>query len=220
MNTERAKVLQPKVIFLDAVGTIFGVKGSVGEVYAQIAQRFGVNAPAESINRAFDRSFKTAPPSVFPDREPSEIPQGEYEWWQAIARNTFQQVGIFSQFTDFSAYFSQLYHHFATAEPWVIYPDVLEALQYWQQLGIELGVLSNFDSRLHSVLQALDLAPYFTSVTISTEVGAAKPDPHIFTTALNKHQCSAESAWHIGDSLQEDYHGAKASGLRAIWLQR
>jgi putative hydrolase of the HAD superfamily len=217
---ERSKILQPKVIFLDAVGTIFGVKGSVGEVYVQIAQQYGVNAPADSVNRAFYQSFKTAPPSVFPDRNSSEIPQYEYEWWQAIARNTFEQVGVLDQFTDFSAYFSQLYRHFATAEPWVIYPDVLQALQSWQQLGIELGVLSNFDSRLHSVLQALDLAQFFTSVTISTEVGAAKPDPQIFVVALNKHQCSAESAWHVGDSLQEDYHGAKATGLRAIWLQR
>lgn len=33
---------KPKVIFLDAVGTLFGVKGSVGTVYSQIAQDFGV----------------------------------------------------------------------------------------------------------------------------------------------------------------------------------
>jgi len=217
---ERSKLVQPKVILLDAVGTMFGVKGSVGEVYSQIAQQFGVNAPADSINRAFYQSFKTAPLPVFPGKQPEEIPQYEFEWWQAIARNTFQQVGTIDQFTDFSSYFSQLYHHFATAEPWSIYPDVLQALQYWQQLGIELGVLSNFDSRLHSVLEALGLAQFFTSVTISTEVGAAKPDPRIFAVALNKHQCSAESAWHVGDSLQEDYHGAKAAGLRAIWLQR
>jgi putative hydrolase of the HAD superfamily len=220
MTGERSKTLQPKVIFLDAVGTIFGVKGSVGEVYAQIAQQFGVNAPADSINRAFYQNFKTAPPSVFPGKQPEEIHQYEFEWWEAIARNTFQQVGVIDQFIDFSAYFSQLYRHFATAEPWSIYPDVLQALQYWQQLDIELGVLSNFDSRLHSVLQALDLAQFFTSVTISTEVGAAKPEPQIFTVALNKHQCSAEFAWHVGDSLQEDYRGAKASGLRAIWLRR
>jgi putative hydrolase of the HAD superfamily len=211
---------QPKVIFLDAVGTIFGVKGSVGVVYAQIAQQFDVIVPADRLNRAFYQSFKAAPSPVFPTQQPEEIPECEFEWWQAIARHTFQQIGVLDQFTDFSAFFHQLYRHFATAEPWAIYPDVLQALQHWHQLGIELGVLSNFDSRLYSVLQALDLAQFFTSVTISTEVGAAKPDPQIFAIGLNKHQCPAELAWHVGDSLQEDYHGAKASGLRAIWLQR
>lgn len=211
---------KPKVIFLDAVGTIFGVKGSVGEVYARIARQFNATVTADRVNRAFLQSFKAAPPPIFPDRKLAEIPAAEFDWWQAIARDTFQQVGVIDRFSDFSAFFSQLYTHFATAAPWFIYPDVLPALQHWQQLGIELGVLSNFDSRLYSVLQALDLSQFFTSVTISTEVGAAKPDPQIFAVGLDKHQCPVELAWHVGDSLQEDYHGAKAAGLRAIWLQR
>ncbi len=211
---------RPKVIFLDAVGTLFGVKGSVGEVYGNMAQRFGVEVPAKNLNQSFFQSFKAAPPPIFPGIEPQKISKYEFEWWQVITLRTFQEVGVFNQFSDFSAFFTELYHHFATADPWFIYPDVLPTLKRWHQLGIELGVLSNFDSRLYSVLQALDLAQFFTSVTISTEVGAAKPDPQIFAVGLNKHNCPAQLAWHIGDSLKEDYQGAKAAGLRAIWLKR
>lgn len=211
---------QPKVIFLDAVGTLFGVKGSVGQVYAQIAEKFGVTVAVQDLNRAFIQSFKSASPPIFPNSKPEEIPEREFEWWYAIAQQSFQQVGVLEQFSDFPAFFTMLYTHFATAEPWFVYPDVQLALQNWQQLGIELGVLSNFDSRLYQVLQALDLARFFTSVTISTKVGAAKPNSQIFAVGLDKHQCPAQLAWHIGDSFQEDYHGAKAAGLRAIWLQR
>lgn len=211
---------QPKVIFLDAVGTLFGVKGSVGQVYAQIAEEFGVTVAAPNLNRAFIQSFKAALPPIFPNSKPEEIPEREFEWWYAIAQQSFQQVGVLEQFSDFPAFFTRLYTHFATAEPWFVYPDVQLALQNWQQVGIELGVLSNFDSRLYQVLQALDLAKFFTSVTISTEVSAAKPSPQIFAVGLDKHRCLAPQAWHIGDSFQEDYHGAKAAGLRAIWLQR
>lgn len=81
-------------------------------------------------------------------------------------------------------------------------------------------MLSNFDSRLYSVLKDLDLAQFFTSVTISTEVGTAKPDAQIFAVGLNKHNCLAEAAWHIGDSLKEDYQGAKAAGLKAVLIKR
>jgi putative hydrolase of the HAD superfamily len=211
---------QPKVIFLDAVGTLFGVKGSVGQVYAEMAQRFGVTVASENVNQAFFQSFKTASAPVFSGIEPAETSQREFEWWRAIALRTFQQVGVLNQFSDFSAFFTELYAYFATAEPWFIYPDILPALHNWQQLGIELGVLSNFDSRLYSVLQSLELAQFFTSVTISWEVGAAKPQPQIFAVGLDKHRCPAELAWHIGDSFEEDYHGAKAAGLRAIWLRR
>lgn len=211
---------RPKVIFFDAVGTLFGVKGSVGKVYSDMAKSFGVEVSTEALDQAFVQSFQAAPPPIFPAIEPQKIPESEFEWWQVVTLGTFNQVGVVEQFADFSAFFTALYIHFATDEPWFVYPDVRPVLERWQQLGIELGVLSNFDSRLYSVLAALELRQFFTSITISTEVGAAKPEPQIFAVGLEKHNCPAKSAWHIGDSLKEDYQGAKAAGLRAILLKR
>ncbi len=211
---------QPKVIFLDAVGTLFGVRGSVGEVYSAIARDFGVQVPAQTLNEAFLEAFAASEPPVFPGTNQEEIPECEFEWWRVIALRTFQQVGALEQFADFTDFFDELYNHFATAEPWFIYPDVLPALEQWQQTGIELGIVSNFDSRLRLVLSALALDEFFRSVTISTQTGVAKPDPHIFTIALQKHACDAQDAWHIGDSFRQDYQGAKAAGLRAILLER
>lgn len=211
---------QPKVIFLDAVGTLFGVRGSVGEVYSAIAQKFGVKVPADSLNEAFLQAFAATNPPVFPGAHPDEIPHCEFEWWRVIALRTFQQAGVLDQFADFTDFFDELYNHFATAEPWFIYPDVLPALQAWRRIGIQLGIVSNFDSRLDYVLEALKLKEFFTSITISTQAGVAKPDPQIFAVALQKHHCNAKEAWHIGDSLRQDYQGAKAAGLRAILLER
>lgn len=210
----------PKVIFFDAVGTLFGVNGSVGDIYGQIAQKFGVETDASSLNHAFFQSFRKAPPMAFPGAEITSIPNREFNWWRAIALQTFEQVGTLEQFNDFDQFFDDLYAHFATAAPWHIYAETVRTLHYWRNQGIELGVVSNFDSRLYRVLNALDLAPLFTSVTISTEVGAAKPDFKIFEMALKKHHCLPQSAWHVGDSFKEDYEGAKSAGLRAIWLKR
>ncbi|HEY9735565.1 MAG TPA: HAD family hydrolase [Trichocoleus sp.] len=211
---------QPKVIFLDAVGTLFGVRGSVGKIYSEIAQQFGVVCDAAAVNQAFFAAFKTATPMAFPDSEPTSIPYQEYLWWETIARQTFDAVGALGQFANFEEFFAELYAHFATAAPWEVYPDTLASLERWQARGIELGVLSNFDSRLYSVLEVLRLADFFRSVTISTEVGAPKPDPLIFATALQKHRCAPQEAWHVGDSYKEDYEGAKAAGLKGIWLNR
>ncbi|WP_017651980.1 HAD-IA family hydrolase [Fortiea contorta] len=211
---------RPQVIFLDAVGTIIGVKGSVGEVYSQIAQEFGVTISADILNTKFIHSFKAAPPPIFPDADNQDILQCEFDWWQKIAINTFESVGAMQEFSDFPAFFSELYIHFGTAEPWFVYPDVLPALANWRRLGIELGVVSNFDSRIYSVLQSLGLRDFFTSITISTQARAAKPDPQIFAVALEKHNCPPTAAWHIGDSVKEDYQGAKAAGLRGIWINR
>lgn len=210
----------PQVIFLDAVGTLFGVQGSVGEQYVKVANRFGVSLSPDDLNRAFYKSFKAAPPPAFSGREAPEIQVKEYTWWLELAVQTFQEADALHHFSDFGRFFAHLYDYFATAEPWFVYPDVPDALERWQELGIPLGILSNFDSRIYSVLKALNLADYFTSVTLSTEVGAAKPNPQIFVTALQKHNCPAHAAWHIGDSFEEDYQAAKAVGLRGIWLKR
>ncbi|AFZ57492.1 HAD family hydrolase [Anabaena cylindrica FACHB-243] len=211
---------KPKVIFLDAVGTLFGVKGSVGIIYSQIAQDFGVVVSPETLNKQFFKSFKASPPPIFLDTDIKDIPQREFDWWRVIALNTFEGAGVLQEFTDFSAFFSELYIHFGTAEPWFVYPDVPLALVNWRRLGVELGVLSNFDSRLYSVLQSLGLKDYFQSITISTQVRTAKPDPQIFDIALQNHDCSPEEAWHIGDSIIDDYHGARSAGMRGIWINR
>jgi putative hydrolase of the HAD superfamily len=209
-----------KVIFLDAAGTLFDVRGNVGQVYQKLANNFGVTVNSEDLNVAFSQSFADATPMTFPGTEASKIPQLEFEWWQSVSSKAFQIAGVHHQFSDFPHFFAELYAHFATAEPWFVYPDVLPALNRWQQQGIELAVVSNFDSRLYGVLKALNLAEYFTSVTISTEVGAAKPDSKIFTTALQKHNSIAANVVHIGDSFKADYCGAINAGLKAIWLNR
>lgn len=210
----------PQVIFLDAVGTLFGIRGTVGEIYQAFAQRVGVTVDAVALNQAFITSFQAAPKPAFVNVDPAALGEYEFAWWQAIAAQSFERVGVLDQFADFSDFFVSLYDHFATAQPWFVYPDVVPALTYWRSQGIELGVLSNFDSRLYQVLKVLDLAPFFSSVTLSTEVGVAKPDPQIFQAALAKHPVAPGRAWHIGDSFTEDYRGARAAGLTGIWLKR
>ncbi|NJR65645.1 MAG: HAD-IA family hydrolase, partial [Leptolyngbyaceae cyanobacterium CRU_2_3] len=206
---------RPQAIFLDAVGTLFGVKGGVGAVYREVALKYGVDADADILDRAFYHSFKhIETPMAFADTDPTILPLREYDWWEHLAHRTFQTAGMFDEFSNFADFFAELYAHFATAAPWFIYPDVLPALKHWHSQEIPLGVLSNFDTRLHPVLAALGLSEFFTSVTVSTEVGVAKPHPKVFKVALEKHGCLPEQAWHIGDSFKEDYQGAIAVGIR------
>jgi putative hydrolase of the HAD superfamily len=129
-------------------------------------------------------------------------------------------VGAWEKIPDFTALFTRIYAHFATADPWEVYPDSVKSLKQWHKQGIELGIISNFDTRLYAVLELLDLSQYFQSVTISSYTGSAKPDTRIFLAALEKHNCPPHLAWHIGDSRKEDYDGAKAVGMKAILIDR
>ncbi len=211
---------KPKVIFFDAVGTLFGIRGSVGEVYREIALEFGIDIAAESLESAFRASFKHSSPPTFPGVKAEDIPQQEFSWWRGIVLSTFAQVNGLEQFADFELFFARLYEYFAEAKPWYIYRDVVPTLKYWQQQEVSLGIISNFDTRLFQVLKLLDLEHFFASITISSLSGAAKPDSKIFITALAKHDCYPAEAWHIGDSKSEDYQGAKEVGIKSWWLHR
>jgi putative hydrolase of the HAD superfamily len=210
----------PTVICLDAFGTLFGVKGSVGHIYSEIANKYGVKCAPDLLNKYFYAAFQNSTPCIFPGVPTVEIPSHEYRWWREINRQTFTAVGAIEEFEDFDLFFGDLYRYFTTSAVWEIYPDVVPALNQWQRSGVKLAVVSNFDSRLHTVLEVLELSEYFSTVTISTEVSAAKPQPEIFTAALAKYQCPPQSAWHIGDSLEDDYLGASNAGLVGIWLNR
>lgn len=211
---------KPQVIFLDAVGTIFDVRKSVGHIYSQIAETHGVKSIPEVINNYFYESFKESSPLAFSNQNHEEIKVSEFNWWKNIAKNTFQKADLLKEFIDFDAFFRELYLYFQMKEPWFIYPDAILSLQHWKQQGIELGIISNFDTRIYTVLDNLNLRQYFLTITISSMAGSAKPESKIFTTALAKHNCNPENAWHIGDSIKEDYWGAKAVGIKSFWLKR
>ncbi|MGV2830066.1 HAD-IA family hydrolase [Myxosarcina sp. GI1(2024)] len=214
------ELTKPEVIFLDAVGTLFGIKGSVGEIYRQIAIKYGVTVDVETIDKAFNKAFQQTPPLAFQETKLEATVRQEFIWWKNLAEATFTQIEVIDKFTDFTSFFSELYAYFATEKPWYIYPDVIPNLENWHARGIQLGVISNFDTRLNTILKIFALDRYFSSITISSIAGFAKPDRQIFNIALEKHDILAYKAYHIGDSFNADYQGAKNAGIESFWLDR
>ena len=207
-----------EVIFFDAAGTLFEVRGSVGEIYSRIASQYGCEADAEQLQQSFARWFRLQPPMAFaagtPDDKLCEMEKG---WWRTLVRTVFADCAAFSHFDEF---FDDVFEQFRKPELWQVFTDVIPTLTGLKQRGIRLGVISNFDSRLDDVLRGCELDRFFDSIHISTRIGAAKPDPLIFDTALGFHNIEAQQAWHVGDSPREDLEGAEAVGMRAFLLDR
>lgn len=209
-----------KVIFLDAAGTLFHVRGSVGEIYVSYAEKYGFKRTSESlaaVQAAFKRAFHEAPPPVFAVTDPTEITRCERLWWFDIVHNVFYRVGLFERFDD---YFEEVFHAFDGPERWKLYPETMGVLKELRERGFELGIISNFDTRLFNVLRGLDIADLVDTVTISSLAHAAKPAPGIFQLALEKHAVDPEEAAHVGDSLRDDVEGARQAGLSGILIAR
>ena len=205
-----------RAVLFDAGDTLFRVRGSVGEVYATVAIRHGVDMAAADIEPRFRAAFRHMPPLGFPGAAEADLPQLEYQWWHAVVRATFEGV----RFADFEAFFQDLYAQFACADVWGVFPDVRPALAALRDRGLHLAIVSNFDGRLATICGALGLAAAFDAIVMSGRAGCAKPDPRIFRVALERLGVDGSAALHVGDSEHEDVDGARAAGIAALWLRR
>ena len=123
-------------------------------------------------------------------------------------------------FEGFDEYFDEVFHAFEGPTYWNLYPETLSVLKRLKEAGAELGVISNFDSRLFTVLRGLGLSDLFDTVTISTLSHVAKPSSRIFQLALEKHAVDPDEAIHVGDSVRDDLEGARRAGVHAALIDR
>lgn len=100
------------------------------------------------------------------------------------------------------------------------YPDAAPALRRLREVGLTLICVSNWDISLERVLDRCGLAKLLDGAVSSAAAGARKPDPAIFTSALELARCKATEAIHVGDIREEDVEGADAAGIRVLLLDR
>lgn len=205
-----------QVVFFDAAGTLFDARAPIAQSYARIAQKYGVNAEVAAVNAAFRRAFHAAPGLAFgPGHCADDLRVLERRWWYEVVAHTFAGLGTF---TNFEAYFDDLFAFFGDPASWEVDRGGIVTLQTLRDQGLHLGMVSNFDYRLYRILDGLGLGPYFDSVTISSEAGFAKPAPEIFQVAMAKHNVVATEAIHIGDSPHHDVAGARAAGIPSVLI--
>ena len=81
-------------------------------------------------------------------------------------------------------------------------------------------LVSNFDDGTvcRRLLRERGILPYLSAVLISEEVGWRKPHREIFERAARASGCRPEQMLFVGDSPIDDVDGARAVGMRPIWI--
>lgn len=207
---------RPEGLLLDAMGTLIGLRQSVGHTYAALAAEHGLSVGAAAIDAVFPRIHRQAPPLAFPGLVGAALEAAERQWWAERIAAALAAAGLEEPLPPALA--DALFDRFAQADLWRVYDDVGEALSRWHRRGLRLAVVSNFDGRLIGLLRDLGLADWISVVVVSS-AGAAKPDPAPFAQALAQLGLSPGQAWHVGDS-PEDELGARAAGLPCVRIRR
>ena len=84
---------RPEGLLLDAMGTLIGLRRSVGSTYAAFAAEYGLSVEAEAINAVFPQLFRAAPTLAFPGLEGSALLEAEQAWWVELIAGCLKACG-------------------------------------------------------------------------------------------------------------------------------
>ena len=126
---------------------------------------------------------------------------------------TGQKVNL-GQFYGFISIFRR-----ASRQKLIIRKYTQPLLSKLERKGYTCGLVSNTEAVFTKIdLEDLKLADKFKCIVLSSDVGAQKPDPKPYFTALSSLGASPEAAIFIGDNFEEDIVGAHNAGIRSILL--
>jgi putative hydrolase of the HAD superfamily len=204
-----------RAVFFDAGATLLYPDPPVEEVYARIFADDGVRFTHGQLRDALTTVWIEIQREKPGDRYGGV--RGEPAFWRDFLGRVRRLLdgGPLSDEA-----FARLAQHFRDPAVWAVYADVVPALDALAARGMPMAVVSNWDSYLPRLLELRGLSGYFRTVSVSALEETGKPDAEIFRRTCARMAVDAGEALHVGDSLRDDFEGARAAGLQAVLLDR
>lgn len=209
-----------RVVTFDAANTIIRHEWDGAKILLDSALEIGITVPAEVDARAAYARIATSTRNEHEQIELRRDPHEIRAFWQRFAAAWLSSIG-----QDESQ--AKQLHQAAEAKVfspggmvWALFGDVIPTLDALDSLGTRAGVISNWDSSLHRILETLGISHRLDFVIASLEHGIEKPDKKIFQIAEQVGSFEPDEVLHVGDSYEDDVVGAKSAGWRALLLDR
>ena len=201
-----------RVVFFDAGGTLLAPAEPIGKTYARIAASHGWQGDEERFEKGFRMAWKKR-------REEGADGTLGKEGWKRIVHQSAQMAQMPVDFS-FSNYFEEVYEAFARPQAWRDFPETGEVVQAIWKKGVRVGLLSNWDPRLRTVLSGFSWAKELDPILISEEWGMEKPNAGFFRKAEEVVGVRPEECALIGDDPRSDLEGAQGAGWRCSLVDR
>ncbi|MCP5096593.1 MAG: noncanonical pyrimidine nucleotidase, YjjG family [Chloroflexi bacterium] len=196
-----------KWLLFDVDGTLFDFDKAESKALQNAFKQFGLNH-SESVAKI----YREINAQIWLELERGEIAP------QALGSTRFQRLfDAIKQQADASQFNATYQHQLGMCSQLIDDAEsLLQQLSQTHQLAIITNGLSNVQ---RPRLAASPITPYFESVTISDEVGVAKPNGRIFDIAFASMGNPAKSdVLIIGDSLSSDMQGGINYGIDTCWF--
>lgn len=206
----------PQAILLDLDDTIVDDSGGVINCWrdACLSHRSTMNGlDPETVFVAIDRIREW----YWSDPERHRIGRLNLAWARVeVVRHALAEIGV--EDPVLARRIGDTYH---TLRDRSIAPidNAVATVAWLRQRGCKLALLTNGGSRgQRDKIERFELAPLFDVILIEGEVGFGKPDPRIYTRALNDLDVAPDQAWMIGDNLEWDVAGPQREGIAGVWI--
>lgn len=101
-----------------------------------------------------------------------------------------------------------------------LYDETVSTLTALKRSGIRLCLISNLATPYKQVVFDLGLDTFFDSLVFSCACGFVKPEPQIYSIALENTHADPKNVVMVGDSFRSDFQGAQDSGIQSLHLVR
>lgn len=102
-----------------------------------------------------------------------------------------------------------------------LFPEALDVLRTLYAERVPLALITNGPSDgQRTKIHALGIDHYFDTILISSETMIAKPDARIYAKAAYSLCVNVNEMLMVGDSMNDDYHGALSAGAQAVLMDR
>jgi putative hydrolase of the HAD superfamily len=101
-----------------------------------------------------------------------------------------------------------------------VYAEALEVIDRLHELGLIVGLCSNWGWDLDEAVAQTGMNGRFDVVVSSARAGARKPHPRIFEYALDQCGAAAAEVLFVGDTIVPDVLGPLSAGMVCAYLRR
>jgi HAD superfamily hydrolase (TIGR01509 family) len=204
-----------QAIFFDLHGTLL-VSQNVDEAWKNWAQAFHKAIREKGIDIQFDE-FEKYLDGMFEDREPEYVEPGFTLFMRRV-----KQLGLDLGMDIPSAEIRPLVDSIIRVWHNGMYldPETIPVLSELKK-KYPVGLITNWEHtpRIYELTEELGLSSLFNVITVSDEVGYAKPDPRVFKPALDAVGVNATDSFYVGD-MDLDVEGALNAGMKPVLIRR
>jgi putative hydrolase of the HAD superfamily len=210
-----------KMIYFDAGDTLLALPAARMILQQYLALR-SMERDEAHIDELFTEAFR-----LFYYGKPLDsfevcTPESDRLFWVHLYKYVLNKLNAHEELTEdeIHACCHELYDIYTAPEHYELFEDVKECLSRLQELGLRIGIVSNFAPTLKAILESKGILHMFENVIVSTEVGLEKPNPAIFKLAMEHSRLEAKEILYIGDHDRNDIWAPNQVGMDAVKILR